>query len=565
MFEKNDKKDDGKQNAHGEKVNPEVEELVLDRKSVYEEIWTESAAKVARKYDINYGNFLSTCRENAIPVPPSGYWTKVEMGRPAERTPLPESEISNVTFITGVPEKRRKTQKEEKPIEAHPAAKRPEEPKLPKVEEGSTEISDTSFPEDDKVPLEVYIKSPSATGINNRDILYAEVWENPPSVVAKKYGTTDWSIRSMCKRMDVPLPDRGYWAKVKAGKPVEKAPLPKIKKVADENKPKTGSSRKLQIPENSLEFMKEDGRNTIIAVAEKLRVAGPGSKLHKNVIAYKAECEEWYDLHSKGINMRYGSKIEPPTMAAEISKASYPRAFHIIDAVLKAVLPYNGALLSDYQHIYRFRINSETVDFQITESKLEIPHEITKQEKMELLKYEEAKRKSQYARKPNVPKYDHPWSGKLCLSVGNYKFRDCKAYELEDRIGEILIAFYEASYPVRLKRLEEEEKNRKEREEYERKERIRERYNDEVDRVRALVNAAEDYDISRKIRAYVQSFEDRTDTGKGLTKEQLEWITWAELKADWFDPSVVREDEFLGKRKHSADPENKKLEHKYRW
>ncbi len=356
-------------------------ELVLDRKSVYEEIWTESAAKVARKYGIIYGSFLSICRENAIPVPPSGYWTKVEMGRPAERTPLPESEISTVTFITGESAKRRKTQKEDETTEAPPAVKQPEESGLSKVEEGNTEIADTAFPEDDKVPLKVYIKSPSATGINGRDILYAEVWENPPSVVAKKYGTTNWSIRNMCKKMDVPLPDRGYWAKVKAGKPIEKAPLPKIKKVADENKPKTGNSRKLQIPENSLEFMKEDGRKTIIAVAEKLRVAGSGSKLHKHVEAYKTECEEWYDLDSKGINMRYGSKLEPPTMAAEISKASYPRAFHIIDAILKAVLPYNGALLSDYQHNYRFSINGELVVFQITESKLEIPHEVTKQEK----------------------------------------------------------------------------------------------------------------------------------------------------------------------------------------
>jgi hypothetical protein len=83
--------------------------------------------------------------------------------------------------------------------------------------------------------------------------------------------------------------------------------------------------------------------------------------------------------------------------------------------------------------------------------------------------------------------------------------------------------------------------------------------------VRVLVNAAEDYDIARKIRAYVQSFEDHMNTGEGLTKEQIEWITWAKLKADWFDPSVAREDEFFGKRKHSADPENKKLEHKYGW
>ncbi len=184
---------------------------------------------------------------------------------------------------------------------------------------------------------------------------------------------------------------------------------------------------------------------------------------------------------------------------------------------------------------------------------------------MELLKYEEAKSKGRYAYKPNVLKYDHPWSGMLYMTVGSNKFRDCNAYKSEDRIGEILIAFYEASYPVRLKRLEEEEKRRKEQEEYERRERIKERYNSEIDRVRALVNAAEDYDIAHKIRAYVQSSENRMDTDEGLTPEQGGWIAWAKLKADWFDPSVAREDEFLGKREHSADPEDKRLERKYRW
>ena len=56
--------------------------------------------------------------------------------------------------------------------------------------------------------------------------------------------------------------------------------------------------------------------------------------------------------------------------------------------------------------------------------------------------------------------------------AGIYDFADCKAYVLEDRIGEILIAFFEASYSARLRRLQEEEKRRKEHEEYLQRERI---------------------------------------------------------------------------------------------
>ena len=34
---------------------------------------------------------------------------------------------------------------------------------------------------------------------------------------------------------------------------------------------------------------------------------------------------------------------------------------------------------------------------------------------------------------------------------------------------------------------------------------------------------------------------------------------WAKEKADWYDPTVKREDENLGVRQHSKDVESKKL------
>ncbi|AEG61730.1 hypothetical protein [Desulforamulus ruminis] len=57
--------------------------------------------------------------------------------------------------------------------------------------------------------------------------LYEEVWSEPMTTVAVRYGISDNGLRKRCKALNIPLPPVGYWAKVKAGKPVpEQVPLP---------------------------------------------------------------------------------------------------------------------------------------------------------------------------------------------------------------------------------------------------------------------------------------------------------------------------------------------------
>ena len=63
-----------------------------------------------------------------------------------------------------------------------------------------------------------------------RETLYEEVWNEPVSTVAKKYGVSDVAIHKICKSMDIPVPPRGYWAKKRAGQKVQKTPLPKTDK-----------------------------------------------------------------------------------------------------------------------------------------------------------------------------------------------------------------------------------------------------------------------------------------------------------------------------------------------
>ncbi len=70
----------------------------------------------------------------------------------------------------------------------------------------------------------------------NRKKLYEEVWKEPVSVVAKRYGISDTALAKACRRLTVPLPPRGYWAKVRAGVSASIPALPENMPDRDEAK-----------------------------------------------------------------------------------------------------------------------------------------------------------------------------------------------------------------------------------------------------------------------------------------------------------------------------------------
>jgi hypothetical protein len=65
----------------------------------------------------------------------------------------------------------------------------------------------------------------------DRERLYKEVWSEPVLAVAKKYGLSDVGLAKICKKLNIPRPGLGYWAKKSAGKNVGKPPpLPPLGK-----------------------------------------------------------------------------------------------------------------------------------------------------------------------------------------------------------------------------------------------------------------------------------------------------------------------------------------------
>lgn len=62
----------------------------------------------------------------------------------------------------------------------------------------------------------------------DRTILFERVWSTPISKLAEEWGLSGPGLAKACRRLKIPVPPRGYWAKVAAGKKVRRAQLPKL-------------------------------------------------------------------------------------------------------------------------------------------------------------------------------------------------------------------------------------------------------------------------------------------------------------------------------------------------
>lgn len=334
-------------------------------------------------------------------------------------------------------------------------------------------------------------------------------------------------IHKVCKTLNVPTPPLGYWAKVRAGAEVKKTPLPQTNGVTQITGAKTfdGVKEKTSDPTRKpLEFLSETEREKVLIAAQEIKMPAEKAQLHKKIAANR--------------NQRFSNGM--------ISSESLPRVYRILDALFRQVESLGGSVEDDLS----LRIRKEHVRLEIVEGQDKVPHVITKEEAQALLKYKDEKRYHSWASEPQIRKYDYVFNGRLRISVrqGRY-FRDTDKVNVESRLGEILIELYEESEKLRLERLEKEEEARRKAEAERRKEEHRKRYNIEVERTIALENSAQDFETACKIRAYVKAVVDALGSDE-MDAGTATWVDWAIKKADWFDPTVARDDDLFGEREH---------------
>ena len=427
----------------------------------------------------------------------------------------------------------------------------------------------------------------------NRKLLYDEIWEHSVAGVAKKYNLHYAKLIGSLKEADIPYPSSGYWTRLNCGKDVsnEVINLPEsdLKNVSlylagfpvsmknkreetkiDQTKIEKEDGREnlvkdsendivdeTEFPDTLLSFLDKEERNKVIDILKEIKVK-QRTNFHKKIVMYRESITVWKQREKEHNNQRYnryynnGYKIEPPPFINEVSTEGLSRVIQLLDTLFKVVEKLGGEVNADLS----MKVRMDVVHIKFAEGQDKKEHELTKQEAKALLEYKDGQKYGRYVSKPQIRKYDYIYNGKLRIVFDNGKYiRDNNQNRLEDKLNEILIQLYENSEEHRIDRERREEAHRQYLEEKRREEEKKERLEKERINTQSLVNNAKDYKIACEIRNYISAVLSQEE----LSEEEKEWISWAEKKADWYDPIIAREDEYLGKRKHSLSEDEKEL------
>ncbi len=378
--------------------------------------------------------------------------------------------------------------------------------------------------------------STKGENVYEREKLYEEVWNAPVIQVAKLYGISNVAIKKICKSMNVPTPPNGYWAKLRHGKEVHKVPLPPLlngqSKVVGCNRGNTGD---IPIKYNfgSISFLTHDEQEVFKEISS-LFTTGADQLLS----GFSCESDIMDRIHRRCVT----------------SDAQKERAIVIIDYVIAGLIKLGGRINDNST----LDIRGEDINFHLLEQISKVPHIQNEQQNLEISEYEERRNSGYLENNPKTPQYDRIRNGKLVLEICSYGKRDIRIGDtpkrkLEDRIPEIIYKFLQLSEELRNTHLDTLEMDLKEKEERRLAKLRKQKSIKEREKLELLLNEVNNFEIAMKIRSYVNYVQQ-----KDIKLEKLEWVAWANNKADWYDPTLNKNDSVFGVRKRNGDSIPKK-------
>jgi hypothetical protein len=364
----------------------------------------------------------------------------------------------------------------------------------------------------------------------DRDSLYEEVWATPMAKLAKKYGISDVGLAKVCRKLAIPVPGRGYWAKKEVGQTVQKLPLPALKEPVRLYKPTPKPE-----PPKIEEYTTPDERAQVAKVTEcdAQLILKRGSMSHPLIVQAR-------DI--LGRSNRDGHDLlwtDEPCLDISVSKAALPRALRLAAGLITALEEegFKIAVKKGHKEKTTATLHNQAIGFTIVEKIDHIP--LASPPKGGVLQ-----RVLTYAGTPHEQKP----SGRLGLQIWQpwnaspKRWNDGKTRTLEDLLPEIVAAFLRIALAGKVA----DERREAEKAEAERLEEERARkaalINQEEARVRALHRAAANWGRACRIRDLVAAASDGARR-EGVSVEPGtpfgDWLIWAAEQADRIDPLKV--------------------------
>jgi|SRR5581483_7398871 len=168
----------------------------------------------------------------------------------------------------------------------------------------------------------------------NREKLYSEIWEQPASRVAKKYGVSDVLIGKVCRKLKIPVPGRGYWARKQAGYKVQQIPLPKATNITVIQRSKFPAEQGKNMNTAISEPEPTDAEYLRIVQVEAQTIPFEENAVRHKLISSSAKILTRARADNKGI-------LHPPydqrCVDIRVSQQSLNRALAIMNSVINAL------------------------------------------------------------------------------------------------------------------------------------------------------------------------------------------------------------------------------------
>jgi hypothetical protein len=358
----------------------------------------------------------------------------------------------------------------------------------------------------------------------NRDELYAEVWEQPLVKLAPKYGISAVALGKVWRKLQIPIPGRGYWAKKEFGKPTTQAPLTKGKDIPIVQRLKFPSSEGCSGPVTAAdqEVPTDPEYLRITDLESRTILIDPTGTRHKFVTATEKTMKR-AKADAKNIleQRRDGSRLD-----IGVSMGTLPRALSIMNAVI-SFLESEGfpVTLQNGRHGTGAQVFGYRVQFAIVEK----------------LREKARRQVQEYSWTRTIIGYEP--TGILEFRAGDSmygrKFRDRKTGKLETQLSACIGAVLrEGRSKVISAELAVQENLARQAKDRERAELARQIAKEEQ-KVKDLETWVSNWDRARQMRDFIVALETIwTQRGHDLSPEteKGQHILWMKLQADRLDP-----------------------------
>lgn len=349
-----------------------------------------------------------------------------------------------------------------------------------------------------------------------RDELYRLVWETPMSRLAERFGLSGNGLAKICRRLDVPYPPRGYWARLAAKKEVRATALPRAKPGTPLS---TAIYRKVPKPAEELAPGLQSALSEVMAKVGVLRVPERLHKPHAIIAGWLAEHERQLELARRDRD-RWSVHYRPRDFT------SMDRRRHRLLDVLFKELEKRGARIGENdRHDLHAVVSGEKLEFELREKYRQVRRPLTAEE----LRWGSNRTGTRQELKP---------TGFFLFAIRSHLPRTLRREWLErddapidDRLGEIAATFMVAGPIMADERRQREEEAR-------RAEEARQRQRQDRNWWRRFTEIAAAWDEAGTARRFLLALRE-LDPPEGTLidgRPLAEWLEWAEQKLKAADP-----------------------------